>query len=933
MANSGQVLSHYKILHPLGKGGMGEVFLAEDTVLGRKVALKFLPEEAHRDSAARTRFLREAKSAAALDDPFICKIYETGEVDGRPFIAMEYVEGESLRSRLDRSPMPLAEAVTTAVEVAEALGVAHEHGIIHRDLKPSNIMLTPQGHAKVLDFGLAKQVSMPGKSAWEAETATSADLTGFGTTLGTLAYMSPEQLRAEPLGPSSDVFSFGVVLHEMVTGRHPFNRPSGAETITAIMKDQVPPLEAAGAAVPEGLVRVLEKALAKDPKDRYDSAVALADDLRSASRTLLETRKRRPATAVVVATAVAAVVAVAALALAVWWLAAHRKGPAVAATAPTPRSVLVADFENATGEPVFDGVLEQAVSIGLEGAPFVSAYSRAQARKVAAEIHPGSTALALETARLVAQREGIAVVVSGGIKRAGQGYSLDVVALDGVSGTRLSGHSRDVPEKDGVLAALGELVVQTRRDLGDVIPDSLRAVAAETFTAGSLEAARSYAQAQELMAVGKWREAVPVYQNALQLDPTFGRAYAGLAVCYLNLNQTEEARKYYEKAFSLIDRMTDREKYRTRGGYYLLTRNYAKAAEEYRALVENYPSDPAGPTNLAFAYFYARDMRRAVEAGRLAVKSYPNLILIRGNLALYAMYAGDFTAAAREAEAVLAVNPGYETAYVAAAMARLDAGDVEGARGLYARLRGVGPYGVSLAATGLADLALFQGRTKEAVDLLEKGIAGDTATGFQAEAARKHTMISAALLSRAEARPALAAADQALALSKRNYILLSAGLTLAAAGEEKRARQLATSLASQIEPEPRSFAKLVEGEVLLHQGQAGEAAVRFREAGDIVDTWLGRYLLGRAYLEAGAFTEADSELEICLKRRGEATAVFLDDVPSYHVLPPVYYYLGRAQEGLGSPKAAESYRRFVELRAAADNDPLVLDARQRLQKR
>jgi tetratricopeptide (TPR) repeat protein/predicted Ser/Thr protein kinase len=929
VGDSGQALSHYQILHPLGKGGMGEVFLAEDTVLGRKVALKFLPEEAHQDSAARTRFLREAKSAAALDDPFICKIYETGEVNGRPFIAMEYVEGESLRSRLDRSPMPLAEAVTTALEVAEALGVAHQHGIIHRDLKPSNVMLTPQGHAKILDFGLAKHVLMPGELAWQAETATSAGLTARGATVGTLAYMSPEQLRAEALGPSSDVFSFGVVLHEMVTGRHPFDRPSAAETITAIMNDQAPPLEVAGATIPEGLTRVLTKALAKNPQDRYPSAVELADDLRSASRTLLETRKPRPAKAVLVAAAVAAVV-VAALTLAAWWLAGHRKGPAIAATAPAPRSVLVADFENATGEPVFDGVLEQAVSIGLEGAPFIRAFNRAQARKVAVEIHPGSTALGLDTARLIARREGIAVVVSGGIRRVGQGYDVEVDAVDGVSGKRLADHSQDVPGKDGVLGVVGKLVVETRRDLGDVVPDSVRAVAAETFTAGSLEAASSYAKAQDLMAAGKWSEAIPVYQNALQLDPTFGRAYAGLAVCYLDLNQTEEARKYYEKAFSLIDRMTDREKYRTRGGYYLLTRNYPKAAEEYKALSENYPSDPAGPTNLAFAYFYARDMRRAVETGRLAVERFPNNVLARANLALYAMYAGDFATAAHEADAVLAANPGYETAYVAAAIARLDAGDVEGARGFYARLRSVSPYGASLAATGMADIALFRGGTKEAVELLEKGIAGDTATGLEAEAARKDTMISSALLSRDETRPAVAAADRALALSKRNYILLSAGLTLAAAGDEKRAHQVAATLASKIEPEPRCFAKLVEGEVLLRKGQPNEAAVRFREAGDIVDTWLARYLLGRAYLEAGAFTEAYSELEICLKRRGEATAVFFDDVPSYHVLPPVYYYMGRAQEGLHSAGAADSYRKFLELRTNAEDDPLVLDARRRL---
>jgi tetratricopeptide (TPR) repeat protein len=594
---------------------------------------------------------------------------------------------------------------------------------------------------------------------------------------------------------------------------------------------------------------------------------------------------------------------------------------------------LIADFENATGEPVFDGVLEQAVSIGLEGAPFVRAFNRGQARKVAAEIRPGSAALGLETARLVSRREGIAVVVSGGIKRAGDGYRVDVEALDGVSGKPLASHSQEVRKRDRVLAAVGELVVETRRDLGDVIPDSLRAVAAETFTAGSLEAAQSYAQAQELMAAGKWREAVPVYQNAAKLDPTFGRAYAGLAVCYLNLNQTEEAKKYYEKAFSLIDRMTDREKYRTRGGYYLLMHDYGKAAEEYRALVERYPSDPAGATNLAFAYFYARDMRRALEAGRLAVEANPNIVLIRGNLALYAMYAGDFATAAREAGAVIAANPGYETAYVAAAIARLDAGDVEGARGFYERLRGVSPYGASLSATALADLALYQGRTKEAIGILEKGVAADIAAGEKAEAARKETMIAAALLAAGDTRKAVAAADRALALSKRSYIQLSAGLTLAAAGGEKRTRDIAKALASQMEQEPRSFAKLIEGAVLLHGGKATEAAARFREAGEIADTWLGRFLLGRACLEAGGYAEAHAEFEACLKRKGEATAVFLDDVPTYHLLSPVYYYLGRAQEALGSAAATGSYRRFLEFRSQADSDPLVLDARGRLEKR
>ena len=311
----------------------------------------------------------------------------------------------------------------------------------------------------------------------------------------------------------------------------------------------------------------------------------------------------------------------------------------------------------------------------------------------------------------------------------------------------------------------------------------------------------------------------------------------------------------------------------------------------------------------------------------------PSNVLARANLALYAMYAGDFAAAAREAEAVLAANPATRRPTSRPPWPGSTPGTPRRARGFYERLQSVGPHGASLAATGLADLALFQGRTKDAVDLLEKGSPADMATGLEAEAARKHTMLAAAFLSRAEARPAVAAAERALALSKRHYILLSAGRALAAAGEDKRARQLAASLASQIEPEPRSFAKLIEGEMLLHRGSPARRLRRFREAGEILDTWLGRYLLGRAYLEAGAFTEAYSELEICLKRRGEATAIFLDDVPSYHYLPPVYYYLGRAQEGLGSPGPRSPTGGSSSSRPEAEDDPLVLDARQRLQKR
>ena len=925
MVDSGQSLSHYTILRPLGKGGMGEVFLAEDTVLGRKVALKFLAKDAIQDPVARTRFLREAKSAAAIDDPFICKIYETGEVDGEPFIAMEYIEGESLSARIAREPMSLEEVITTAAEIAEALGVAHEHGIIHRDLKPSNVMLTSQGHAKVLDFGLAKQVFTAGDMDTSAQTATSDDLTGRGVTLGTLSYMSPEQLRALPLTPKSDVFSFGIVLHEMLTGTHPFARPSSPETMSAIMADAAPTPENKEHKIPQELIEIHDKALAKEPEDRYESAAEISDLLSGLSQALTPPKRKGIHTiGIAAAMILAAIIVVAGLRF------LPRGADPVSSEIPEPMSVLIADFQNETGDEIFDGALEQALAIGLEEAPFVSSYRRGRARQVAEQIHGGEVPLDAGTARLVAQREAISVVITGSIEPTDPGYRIVVEAVDAVTGEPIVTHDTEVQSRDQVLPAVARLTVRIRRALGDTVPESVELAAEETFTTASLEAARAYAQAQDLMAVGKWQEAAPVYRHAIQLDSNFGRAYAGLAVCYLNLNQIEDSKKYYEEAFSRIDRMTDREKYRTRGGYYLLTRNYENAAEQYEALVRAFPSDPAGPSNLAFAYFYARDMPKALEIGRQAADAHPENVLTRANLALYAMYASDFETAAREAEVVHAANPSYETAYVPEAMALIDRGDFGGATEVYDRLRQISPYGASLASTGAADLALFQGKLTEAAGLLEKGIAGDKATELSSEAARKLMMLAPLRFQQGDQTAALAAADEALSISRRRNILFAAAGVLIEADQAERALELSKELGAQLEPEPRVLAKLIEGQVALGNGETPRAIGLFNEAQGIIDCWKGRYLLGRAYLAAEAYTEAYSEFETCIKRRGEATSLQLDDVPSYHHFPEVYYYLGRAQEGLGSPAAKESYRAFVEINEGGLDNPLTLDARNRL---
>lgn len=401
----------------------------------------------------------------------------------------------------------------------------------------------------------------------------------------------------------------------------------------------------------------------------------------------------------------------------------------------------------------------------------------------------------------------------------------------------------------------------------------------------------------------------------------------------MNLGQRQEAEKYYQMAMARIDRMTDREKYRTRGSYYLSADNYEKAIEEYSALVKQYPADTAAHSNLALAHLYSRNMSRALEEGRRAIEIQPKSVLYRNNVALYAMYSGDFETAAREARGVLELNPSFAKAYVALALSDLAQGRVAEAAETYRRLGAVSARGASLAASGLADLALYEGRTTDAIAILEKGIAGDLASSSPVAAGSKSAMLAHTRLLRGQTPQALAAADQAVSQSKDKSALFAAARVYLQAGIDSKALALASQLGARLEPEPQAYAKLIEGEVRLKQGNAREAAKLFREAHNLVDTWLGRFDLGRAYLEAGAFTEADSEFEACLKRRGEAAAVFLDDVPSYRYLPPVYYYLGRAQEGLKSPAATDSYKTFLAIKEKADRDPLVGDARRHIAAR
>jgi len=902
MISAGDKVKHYEILEQIGKGGMGEVYLAQDTVLDRKVAIKFLPEEMQIDAKARVRLVREAKAAASLDHPFICKIYETGEFEGKAFIVMEYIEGKDLRGKLDEGVLPLRDSLEMVLEIAEALEEAHEKGIVHRDLKPSNVMITPRGHVKVMDFGLAKHFLTEGEGDI-TQTLTQDSITGQGAIVGTLAYMSPEQARGEKVDARSDIFSLGILIYEMTTGRHPFSRANPLETLTSILRDATPAVNITPKMMNPILTPILRKALAKEPESRYQNTKDLIDDIKKLLREATGGARFifRPVR--------------------------------LPAYSPVKVTVLLADIENKTGDPVFDGVLEKLLGISLDGSYSISVYDSDQASQHALHIKPASEGrLDIELAQLISRREGINAVVSASIESIKRGYLIKAWALDPISSEKLTEVEQSIEEKADVLKVADYISAKLEAGLGVIPPDSKEALIRETFTTTSLEAMKAFSNAQELDAQGKQEEAMEEYLRALDNDPNFGRAYIGLANIYYNRGQPQEAEHYYQESLKRIDQMNEREKLRTRGAYYLFKLNSKGAIEEYSTLVEKYPGDAVGHSMLAFAYFLDHNMKRAYEEGSHALELSQYHIVTRYNLSWFALAAGELERARQEAHTLVQQNPSFEEAYVVRALSELAQGQSVQAAETYRQLESISPLGASLTSTGLADLAFYEGRLVDAIDILKKGIAFDIEKNFSSSAAYKYNMLAHVYILQDRKDLALNAAENAVSLSKWGEVLFEAAQVYLSIGQDDKARSLAGELSKKIEPKNQAYAKLIGGEMSMARGNTAGAISLFREAQDIVDTWLGHFALGRAYLEAEAYTEAYSEFEKCLQRSGETTSIFLNDLPSYHYLPQIYYYIGRAQEGLGSDAAADSYNTFLKIKEKADDEPFVEDARRRLNK-
>ena len=917
----GMVLANrYEIVRELGQGGMGAVYQARDLELDRMVALKIIRQELVSDAGILQRFKQELVLARQITHRNVIRIYDLGEAEGLKFITMEYVEGEDLRTQLRRmGKFSPAAAVEIIQQVLLGLEAAHHEGVIHRDLKPGNIMRDERGRIVVMDFGLAR-------------TAEGVGVTQTGALVGTFEYMSPEQARGGDFDTRSDLFAVGVILFELLTGQSPYKADTALASLLKRTQERAVPATSLDPTIPAPLSAIVARCLERDPKARYQSAADVLRDLDAWTGAGPHT-SFRPSRVMIAGSAVvwpyvlAGVAAVLLVAATVWYLL---RPHASSAAQHAPVSVLIADFANKTNDSVFDGTLEPAMTLALEGAPFLTTYNRGQALKTATHLEPGLTGLTDDAARLIATREGINAVVTGSVAPDGSGYKLDTEVLDGATGKVITQREVHADNKEGVLKAVGKLAAGVRTALGDTTPESAQLAAGETYSAGSLEAAHEYAVAQGLHFAGKWTDALQHYQKAVQLDASMGRAYVGIANCYYNTGRAQEAEKYYDQALAHLDRMSEREKYRTLGAYYLLVRDTDKAIEQQLQLVKLYPADSAGWANLALAYFFRRDMQKALEDGRKAVEIYPQNVAQRNNVGLYAMYAGDFDTAIKEQAVVLQQNPSFVLGYVGTALAQLGQSHPGEAAQTFAKAAALGPQGASAAAAGLADVDLYQGHIADAIKVLQQGASADGANKNTDGEAIKLATLSQAEVDQNKAA-ALRDADAAVHLSRETSVAFWAARTYLQSGQTVKALALAQQEEKRIEADPQAYGKLIEGEVLLQQHDPQQAIRKFQESRALADTWMGHFDAAVAYIQAEAYAQAQSELEVCLKRRGEATALFLDESPTFHLFPPVYYYLGRAQEGLKSPAASDSYKTFLTIKQNGDEKNLVADAKRRVQ--